>query len=97
MAGKDGVRLEIPAHLRQTFRLLDSHGAELKKRHPTTKRSIKFEDATGSLVLDVKIDDQEGWIRINPNMAEEARSLREERPHRQLEGPLRVERPDAEH
>lgn len=75
--GRAVVRLDIPAHLRHTFRLLDSHGAELKKRRPTTKRSIKFEDATRSLVLDVRINEEEGWCRIDPAMTKEARFRRE--------------------
>ena len=57
MNGKAGIRLEIPTHLRQTFRLLDSHGGEIKKKHALAKRSIRFDDSTNSLVLDVKISD----------------------------------------
>ena len=76
MNGKAGVRLEIPTHLRQTFRLLDSHGSEIKKRHPAAKRSIKFDDSSSSLVLDVKISEEENWIRVDPRAADEARKSR---------------------
>ena len=75
--GKAGVRFEIPNHLRHIFRLLDAHGGELKKRHPSLKRSIKFDDAARSFVLDVKIAEDEAWTRIDPRMAEESRRLRD--------------------
>ena len=69
---KAGIRLEIPTHLRQTFRILDIHSAELKRRHPTAKRSIKFEDASRGLVLDVKVSEEDGWIRVDPETAKKA-------------------------
>ena len=74
--GKAGIRLEIPTHLRPTFRLLDNHSSELKKKYVNAKRSMKFEDSTRSLVLDVKINDDDGWFRVDHAMAEMARSHR---------------------
>ena len=79
-AGKAGIRLDIPVHLRHIFRLLESHSSELKRRFPNAKRSIKFDDMTRSLVLDAKIDEEEGWIRIEPEMAEQSRKLRGQQP-----------------
>ena len=67
--GKAGIRLEIPTHLRHTFRILDNHSSESKKRHNGAKRLIKFEDSTKSLVLDMKISDEEGCIRIDAETA----------------------------
>ena len=74
--GKAGVRLDIPTHLKHVFRLLDAHGAELRKRNPLAKRSIKFGNTTRSLVLDAKIDEEDGWMRIDQRTAEEARKQR---------------------
>ena len=74
--GKAGIRLDVPAHLRHVFRLLESHSAELKNRYPNAKRAIKFDDAARSLTLDVKIDEEEGWTRIDPETAERSRKAR---------------------
>ena len=81
MAGKAGIRLEVPTHLRRVFRLLESHGGELKKAHPSVKRAIKFDDASRSLVLDVKINEGEGWMRVDPEMAEESKRIRGKTPN----------------
>ena len=74
--GKAGVRLEVPTHLRQAFRVLEGHSSELKKQHQNAKRSIKLDDSTLGLVLDVRISELDTWVRIDPKMVEESRKSR---------------------
>ena len=55
MAGKAGIRLEIPEHLRIDFRLLETHGSTVRSvMGENTRRSIRFNDVDLSLVLNVK-------------------------------------------
>lgn len=74
--GKAGIRLEVPTHLRHVFRLLETHAAELRKCHPGTKWSIKFDDIEMSLALDVKVSEVDGWMRITPEAARKSRAQR---------------------
>ena len=62
--GKVGLRLDVPDHLRGLFRLFEMHAAALKARHGSLRRSIKFDDVTRSLSMDVKLDDTQ-WHRIS--------------------------------
>ena len=57
--GRAGIRIEIPMHLRQASKLLDSHSAELKRMHPGAKRYMKFDDITKNLALDVKLSERD--------------------------------------
>ena len=62
---KAGIKLEIPAHLVSSFRLLDQHAGALRARYPTgLKRSIKFDDAAMDLAMDVKIPTNNNWHRL---------------------------------
>lgn len=61
-----GIRMEIPAHLQGVFRTLDNHGHLLKERHgPGFKRSIHFDDLDMSLYMDIKIPNQDRWLRVD--------------------------------
>ena len=76
-----GTRLEIPAELRGTFRLLTRFGTRLRARHGEgTKRHIKFNDFRGSLITNVKLPGDESWTRVTPQMARDdlEASMREE-------------------
>ena len=76
-----GIRLEVPAELGDTFRLLSRFGTRLRARHGAgTKRHIKFDDFCGSMYANVKLPGDLNWTRITPEMAREdmAASLREE-------------------
>ena len=63
--GKAGLRLQIPEHLRGLHKMYESHGDRLKKEQgPGLKRSINLDDATQSLVMDVKLSEDDEWLRI---------------------------------
>ena len=65
-----GIRLEIPAELDDTFRLLARFGTRLRARHGEgTKRHIKFDDIEASLFINVKLPGDEVWSRVSPAMA----------------------------
>ena len=61
--GTAGLRLEVPDFLRGLFRLFESHGAALRAKHGTVKRSIRFDDENMSLHMDVKLESTQ-WHRI---------------------------------
>ena len=65
-----GIRLEVPAELDDTFRLLARFGTRLRARHGEgTKRHIKFDDHEASLFINVKLPGDEVWSRVSPAMA----------------------------
>ena len=65
-----GIRLEIPAELDDTFRLLSRFGTRLRARHGEgTKRHIKFDDTDASLFINVKLPGDDMWSRVSPAMA----------------------------
>ena len=65
-----GIRLEIPAELTDTFRLLARFGTRLRARHGNgTKRHVKFDDFTGSLFTNIKLPGDTTWTRVTPEMA----------------------------
>ena len=72
------MRLALPDHLIQTFKLLENEGFRIVRRRPGTKRSIKFDDRTQSLVLNVKLLSA-AWVRLTPDQIQRAsRSRRTE-------------------
>ena len=50
-----GIRLSLPDFLVSTFKKLENESFRIVKRKPGTKRSIKFEDVSKSLIMDVKL------------------------------------------
>ena len=74
--GTAGIRIDFPAHLRNVFRLLESHGSLLKKKYPELKRSIKFDDATLSLVMDVRLTANDPWERVDEKGANDSKKAR---------------------
>ena len=63
--GKAGIRMEVPEHMRGLFKLFEAHGANLRRKFPGLRRSIKFEDTTQSLCMDVRMPNKQKWHRIN--------------------------------
>ena len=57
--------MDLPEHMRGLFKSFEVHGANLRMKFPGLKRSIKFNDATQSLCMDVKMPDKTTWHRIN--------------------------------
>ena len=65
-----GIRIEIPAELDDTFRLLSRFGTRLRARHGEgTKRHIKFDDHEASLYINIKLPGDTSWARVSPAMA----------------------------
>ena len=60
-----GLRMQIPDHLKGLFKQFEKHAAALKQKHPTLKRSIKFDDSCQSLAMDAKLSASKGWQRIS--------------------------------
>ena len=58
-----GMRLALPDFLVSHFKTLEHEAFRIAQRKPGTKRNIKFEDATRSVVLDIKLPDS-AWVRI---------------------------------
>ena len=62
-----GVRLEIPQFLQSSLKALESVSFALKKKHPNTRRNIKFDDERMDLVLDFCLEPSEDdarWRKI---------------------------------
>ena len=65
-----GLRIEVPLHLRPTFKLLFRYGQTLRTRHgPGTRRHVKFDDHLRSLYLNVKLPGDENWSRVSAEVA----------------------------
>ena len=65
-------RFEIPNFLKSDFQVLQSLSYKMKQSNPEMKRSLKFDDESLGLVLDVQLPDQD-WTRIRPDQARLAR------------------------
>ena len=75
--GKAGIRLEIPQHLKPEFKLLESHGNNIRKLFgPAVKRSIRFDDAECSLVLNMRLSPDDPWVSVSVEQARETRKIR---------------------
>ena len=65
-----GMRMEVPPALQQDFRVLFRYGQNLRTRHGIgTRRHVKFDDIARSLFLNVKLPGDEGWSRVNLDIA----------------------------
>lgn len=64
-----GIRLEIPGHLMNNFRALNSACYKLKQKFPACKRNIKFDDETCDLVLDFRTSEMDRWRSLRPDQA----------------------------
>ena len=70
-----GMRLAIPDFLVSSFKILEHEGFQIAQKRPGTKRSIKFDDATRSLALDIKLPDS-AWVRIMADDVQHAAATR---------------------
>ena len=71
-----GMRLHIPDHLQKDFQALMNLSYELKKKHKSLKRNIKFDEEDGGLFMDIRIDGHSDWKRIKPDQARSANKTR---------------------
>ena len=65
-----GMALHVPGHLLDDYYALSSVGYNIKSTHTGVKRSVKFDDNTMGLFLDICINNQ--WKRIFPAEAKKA-------------------------
>ena len=64
--GKAGLRMCIPPHLLGLFKMCEIHGGKLRQKFgPGLKRSIKFDDASMSLAMDVKLPNDPEWVHMS--------------------------------
>ena len=62
-----GIRLHIPAHLMNSFKLLESYGVDLKRRHKhLIRKYVKFDEQAEDLYLHVKHDNDTDWLSFTP-------------------------------
>ena len=70
-----GMSIHVPGYLLDNLVALNGLGYSIKQKNPETKRSVKFDDSTQNLYLDICIGDK--WKRIGP---EEAKQVLKEVP-----------------
>ena len=67
-----GIRMDIPPFLASTFRTLQNVGYNLKKRHGRlTRKYIKFDDENYDLYLEIRLEGEYQWTRIDSALARE--------------------------
>lgn len=77
--GQAGLRLEVPDHLKGSYKILEQHANTLRNLYGTgVKRNIKFDDRNDNLMLDVKLPTGPKWHNITIKQATEASQMREE-------------------
>ena len=64
-----GIRMEVPSHLLPAFRVLQRYSFSLKRKFPSMKKHIKYDDFVRSIFLQIKIDDSSEWMNISPEEA----------------------------
>ena len=67
-----GLRIEVPNFLKSDFHVLQNLAYKMKLVNKEVKRSVKFEDDTYGLMLDIQLPGQE-WRRVRPEQARQAR------------------------
>ena len=78
-----GLRLEVPDHLWPSFRSLQDLAFELKKKTPSLRRNVLFDDAARDLKMDFSTDSAT-WKTVVPEEARKSlRKCRPSRPRRQ--------------
>ena len=60
------LRMNVPQHLLGLFKMFEAHGGRLKQEHgPGLKRSIKLDDQTMTMVMDVRLPNDLEWLRLH--------------------------------
>ena len=71
-----GVRIDVPSHLQGVKRVLDEYGYVLKKEiGQEFKRNIKFDDMKRTLYMDICPHDENEWLRVDYDLAQEEMAL----------------------
>ena len=73
-----GLRLDYPEHLAKDFRALERYGSYLRRtRGSGFKRNYRFCDDTETIYMDVRLPEEEEWLRITAEMAVSANTRRQ--------------------
>ena len=89
-----GMRMDIPANLVDTHKLLNDLGYQIKRRFgSSTRKYVKFDSANEDLFLEVRLPDSYNWLRITPQMAREMKSKYDEKEIQLLNIPTSTSRP----
>ena len=65
-----GIRMDVPADLVDTHKLLNDLGYQIKRKFgPNTRKYVKFDSEQETLFLEVRLPDSFNWLRITPEMA----------------------------
>ena len=72
-----GMRLHVPDHLQKVFRSLMNLSFDMKKKHPDLKRSVKIDEETLNLYMDIQTAADKGWRRVEAGQAIKADGRRQ--------------------
>ena len=76
LAGKpQGMRIDVPFHLRKQHRMLQALAFDMKKKTPALKRNIRLNDDTQGLTMDFSTNGQD-WRTVQPEEAATAMTRR---------------------
>ena len=69
-----GVQLDVPDHLNGVYKDLRIYGGLLRREHGQgLRRQVKFDDTKLTLYMDVKLPNSEEWLRVDRDLAIDAR------------------------
>ena len=77
-----GMRLELPDSLQKDFRALMNLAYDLKSKHPTLRRNVKFDEEDLGLFMDIQTGVDERWRRIKPDQARKLAKTRTRGPEK---------------
>ena len=64
-----GIRLHITEKMKPAFNVLQRYGFLLKKKHPSLKKYVKFDDYQRSLFIQVRLEEGGEWLNVTPEEA----------------------------
>ena len=84
-----GIRLQIPTHMMGRFNTLNQHGFALRRRYGDgLRRHIRYDDSELDLVMDVRLPDEDEWIRVDYEFAREETRIEKKKRLRSARGRL---------
>ena len=67
-----GIRIDVPPFLEPSFKLLYNLGNDLRRTHgPATRKYIKYDEEDFSLYLEIRLEGDRRWIKIDNQTAKE--------------------------
>ena len=68
---KTGVQIEPPDHLRGQYQAFQRLAFQLKRKHPSLRRNVKFYDPETCLTMDIKVSSDSEWKAVSYDHARE--------------------------